>query len=194
MTLELVIMRYGLVALFVGAAIEGETVAVIGGMLAHQHLIPLSGAMSVAAAGSFAADQLLFLAGRRFRDHPRVRRIASRPGFTKAMAAFERHPIGFAFLFRFVYGLRTVSPLAIGTSSLPTRTFVVINAVAALVWGIAFTGIGYLFGHGIERLFGKFHSVEHILIVVLATALMLFAISRIVRWLRRRPTDHIPAV
>lgn len=187
MTLEAIIARYGLLALFVGAGVEGETVVVTGGLLAHQKLLPLAGAMAAAAAGSFVADQIFFAVGRRFRDHPRVRAIAAKPAFAKALATFERYPVGFVLAFRFLYGLRTVSPLAIGTTSIAARKFIMLNAVAAIVWGILFTGIGYISGHGIERLFGKIHSAEHVLIGAAGVVLALIMLAQIARWLRGRP-------
>ncbi len=43
---------------------------------------------------------------------------------------------GFILAFRFIYGMRTVSPVIIGLSSVSARRFVVLNAVAAIVWGV----------------------------------------------------------
>ena len=156
MSMEALLQHYGLAALFVGAAIEGETVVVGGGLLAHKGYVPLAGAMAAASAGSFVADQLFFLAGRRFRDHRWVRRVTEKPAFARALAALERYPIGFIFAFRFIYGLRTVSPVAIGTSRVDARTYLIVNVVAAIVWGVAFTAIGYAFGHQVEHLLHRF--------------------------------------
>ncbi|AGH48212.1 hypothetical protein G432_02420 [Sphingomonas sp. MM-1] len=183
MTVEALIARYGLLAIFIGAGVEGETVVVTGGLLAHQGLLPLPGAMIAAALGSCLADQLFFAAGRRFRDRPRVRRLIARPAFARAFAMFERHPLAFVFGFRFLYGLRTVSPIAIGTSRLPARTFLLMNAIAAAIWGVVFTGIGYAFGQGIERLFGRLRTAEHVIAAVAGVAIILLAATWIARGL-----------
>lgn len=155
MTAEALLARYGLVAVFVGAGLEGETATVAGGLLAHEGYWPLWAAMLAAAAGSFVADQGFFLIGRRFQDHRRVKRLRDRPGFARALAAFERRPIGFIFVFRFLYGLRTISPIAIGTTHVSARTFMAVNAASAAVWGALFTGIGYVFGREFEKLMGN---------------------------------------
>lgn len=165
MTIETLIARYGLVALFVAAGMEGEASVVTGGVLAHKQLLPLYGAALAASAGSFTADQLLFRIGRRHRDRPWVRRLAARPGFARALAAFERHPAGFILGFRFLVGLRTISPLAIGTSQFPAPRFVALNALAAALWGPLFTGIGYLFGAAITHLSDRLRPLEHGLLV-----------------------------
>ncbi|MGR6329568.1 DedA family protein [Sphingomonas sp. XXL09] len=155
MSIEQLIAHYGLAALFVGAAVEGETVVVAGGLAAHQGLLPLAGAMVATGLGSFAADQAWFAFGRRFRNHRWVKQAQAKPAFAKAMDWLERWPVGFIFAFRFIYGFRTVSPIAIGTTKVPAKTFVIVNAISAAVWAVIFTGIGYLFGNAFEKMIGK---------------------------------------
>jgi membrane protein DedA with SNARE-associated domain len=181
MTIETAIARYGLLAVFVGAAVEGETAVVTGGFLAHQHLLPLGGVMIAATAGSLAADQALFFIGRRYREHPRVRAITSRPQFAKAWTMLERYPRRFIFIFRFLYGLRTISPIALGTSSVPALIFLLLNLLAAIVWSIGATAIGYIFGHGIELIFGRLRHVEHVAAAVGA----IIAIALLTAWFVR---------
>ncbi len=191
MSIETLIVRYGVAAIFVGAGVEGETSVVAGGVLAHRHLIPLWAAMAAASTGSFVADQLFFAAGRYFRDNPRVRKVESKPAFAKAIAIFEHHPTLFVIGFRFLYGLRTVSPMAIGTSHVRTRTFLLLNALSAAVWGVLFTGIGYAFGGGIERLVGGSVSAGRILPIATVIIVLLLTIAQTVRWLHHRYGDHV---
>ena len=70
MTLELLIAKYGLLAVFLGAGIEGETMVILGGVFAHRHLMTYWEAAAAATAGSFIADQLFFFAGRHARRWP----------------------------------------------------------------------------------------------------------------------------
>jgi membrane protein DedA with SNARE-associated domain len=190
MTIETAIARYGLLAVFVGAAVEGETAVITGGFLAHQHLLPLGGVMVAATAGSLVADQALFFIGRHYRERPRVRAIASRPAFAKACSMLERYPRRFIFLFRFLYGLRTISPIAIGTSSVPAHIFMLLNLLAAIVWSIAATAIGYVFGNGIELIFGRLRHIEHVAVAIGA----LIAIALVTTWfVRRRMGNSIAA-
>lgn len=155
MSIETLIAQYGLAAIFLGAGIEGETAVVTGGLLAHQDLLPLWGSAAAAVAGSFAADQLFFLAGRRYRDTARVRRIAAKPAFAKALDTLERHPTIFILGFRFLYGLRTISPIAIGTAGIRPRLYAAVNAVSAVLWAITFTTIGFVFGDTFEAAVGR---------------------------------------
>ena len=181
MTLEIIIARYGLTAVFLGAGLEGEAAVISAGFLAHQGLLPLSGVILVAVAGSFAADQIYFMLGRRFCDHRRVRRLLAAPTASKALAIFAKHPTGFILGFRFLYGIRIISPVAIGTSQISSARFVVLNLAAASVWGTLFSSLGYFFGKSLPGALGEFRSVEHVVITIVAAFLLVFLGMRIVR-------------
>ncbi|WP_237392276.1 DedA family protein [Aurantiacibacter rhizosphaerae] len=126
-------------------------------MFVHRGLFAFLPAVLAASLGSFLADQVFFALGRGFRDTAYVQKIRAKPAFKRALAVFDRHPTGFVFAFRFLYGLRTISPVAIGTTDLRASRFVLINAAAALVWGATFVTLGYFFGQAIEALFGRLH-------------------------------------
>ncbi len=155
MSVEGLIAQYGLLAVFLGAGIEGETAVIAGGVLAHQGLVSPIGAGVAAAAGSFAADQGFFQIGRHFREHRLVRGLRERPTYARAIRLFERYPRGFIVAYRFLYGLRTVSPIAIGTSAIAWKQFMLVNLAAAAVWATLFTIIGYWFGDVLGELFGR---------------------------------------
>ncbi|MFS8115732.1 DedA family protein [Rhizobium jaguaris] len=173
MTIELLIARYGLLAIFLGAAFEGETMVILGGVFSHRHLMTFWSAAATACAGSFLADQTLFFTGRHARHYQRIQKIIEKPAFARVTHLLERYPTGFIFAFRFIYGVRTISPVAIGMSDVSAIKFVVINAAAALIWGSFFTGIGYLFGQSIEQTFGHLPLHHHVLIAAGIIAVLL---------------------
>jgi len=48
--------------------------------------------------------------------------------------------------FRFLYGLRAVTPFAIGLSGVSGIRFFVCNMIGGAVWSVAVAFVGYLFG------------------------------------------------
>lgn len=165
-TIESLVHDYGLLAIFLGAGFEGEAAVVAGGVLAHTGLVGLPGAMAAASLGSCLADQLFFIIGRYYRDSRVARWAHGKPVFARALAWVEHYPIGFIFAFRFIYGFRTISPFAIGTTRVAGRLFVVVNIVAAIVWGCAFTAIGYFFGREFEALLARWQPSGRTLVMI----------------------------
>ncbi|KPH05761.1 DedA family protein (plasmid) [Rhizobium acidisoli] len=170
MSIELLIENYGLLAIFLGAAFEGETAAFLGGVIAHRELLPYWSASLAATAGSFAGDQFWFFAGRYAARWSLVRRLMEKPALARVTQLLEKYPTGFILAFRFLVGLRTISPIVIGTTRISTGKFVILNAIAALIWGQLFTALGYLFGHGIEQILGHLSLHRHLLIAFGAAA------------------------
>lgn len=174
--LEAFFAEYGLLAIFLGAGIEGETAVIIGGAIAHRGLVSPFTAVVAAGMGSFIADQLLFWLGRRYRAHQRVIRLGANVRFRRALNLIERYPKGFIFGFRFIYGIRIASPLALGTSSIRAHTFLVLNFCSAFLWATCFITVGYVFGATLQALLGAFHRFEFAIVGVVFIALIVWVI------------------
>lgn len=139
-------------AIALGAGFEGETAAIAGGVMAHRELFPIWAAWAACAFGAFCADEIFFQIGRRFRARPFVVHVRQKPAFAKAVTFIERYPNAFIFVFRFLYGLRTVSPVALGLTNISFRRFATLNALACVIWSAIYTAIGFWFGPTVDRI------------------------------------------
>jgi membrane protein DedA with SNARE-associated domain len=96
--------------------------------------------IALASLGSFTGDQIYFLIGRRYGK----RLMARFPRFTPAIRRVDALVVRYAgvavIAVRFLYGLRTVGPMAIGASCMPWRKFVLFNAAGAIAWGSMLIG------------------------------------------------------
>lgn len=182
--MEHFLTQYGPIGVFLGAAFEGQTAVVVGGLLARQRLLPLWLVLACAAAGSGIIDHLLFVAGRRFRSHRLVVRATSQPAFARALRFIERFPVSYILVFRFIFGLRLASPIAVGVSGVPTWRFALLNIAGAVIWAAAFTAAGYVFGETVHTVFGR-HAGRWTLIAAGGLVAVVLVIA-LVRYLRRR--------
>ncbi len=169
MTLESFIDSYGYWAVLLGTLLEGETILVLGGFAAHRGYLALPGVILAAFIGSLSCDQLFFFLGRKHSQAVLARRPAWKARADKANRLLERFRTPFILIFRFLYGLRTVSPFVIGMSSVPARRFILLNAVGALVWAVVVGTAGYLFGSALEVVIGdvKRYEVEALLAIAI---------------------------
>jgi len=191
--LEHLLSQYGPAVLplviFLGAFSEGHTLVIAGGLFAHQGVLSLGAAFFYAFAGSFAADQGLFHLGRSFRDRAFVQKAAASKAGQKAFGFIEKNPNAYILVFRFIYGLRLASPVALGITAVPAVRFTILNLIGAAIWAGVFTGIGYFFGETIQRAFGHSKTLEHWLIggsIVVVTALVIWHVGQWL-WKRRFP-------
>ena len=150
MSLESLIDTYGYVAILVGTFFEGETILVLGGFAAHRGYLDLPGVILAAFVGTLLGDQLFFVLGRRHSEKILAKRPSWKRRVEKAQDRVRRFRIPFLIGFRFLYGLRSVTPFVVGMSDVPAPLFVFLNALGAMVWAIAVGIGGYLFGNVLE--------------------------------------------
>jgi membrane protein DedA with SNARE-associated domain len=182
MSLETLVNTYGYLALLLGTFLEGETVLVLGGVAAQRGFLHLPWVILAAFAGTFCGDQLFFFLGRRHSGFILNRRPAWRSRIEQARNLIDRYQTPVIIGFRFLYGLRSVIPFAIGLSSVPFRRFFFLNLAGALVWAATVGTGGYLFGHGLELILGDLERYEHEVMGAVALAgFLVWAFFRIKR-------------
>jgi len=159
-TFEALIEHYGYFAIFAGTLLEGETVLILGGFAAHRGYLSLPWVMAAALAGSLVGDQLYYYLGRRYGNALPARFERLRPRLDKVRGLLQRHPVPLILGLRFLYGLRTVGPLAIGMSGIPPWLFLALDTLGALLWSVAVAGAGYLFGQTLEWLLADLRHYE----------------------------------
>lgn len=187
MTLQGLIEHYGYAAILIGTFLEGETILVLAGLAAHQGYLILTGVILAAFLGSLAGDQLFFYLGRNHSQAVLSRRPAWKRKIERVNTLLTRYQTPLILSFRFLYGLRTVTPFVIGMSPVSAKKFIVLNAAGALVWAAAIASGGYLFGRAAQVFIGKF---KHYEVLVFASIALLGVFIWIVHFIYRR--RHTP--
>ena len=179
--IETLVREYGIPAVMIGAGVEGEGVVFLGGVLAHRGLLVVWQVALAAAIGSFCADQIIFFLGRHAGHLRFVQRLDASKAMGRARGLLERYPVGFVLAFRFVYGMRIISPLLISRTRISSLRFLVLNGIAALSWAVVITAVGYLFGNAVETAFGHLRLHLHLIVALAALLLALVAVSLFIK-------------
>ena len=168
MTLETFVMNYGYPALLVGALMEGETIVIIAGFLAHSGQLYLPWVMLTAFVGAFSADQFFFQVGKR----KGKAYLENRPTWEPRVDKIRRFLVGYQVIailaYRFVYGMRTITPIVIGASGFSTLRFVLLNFCSTLLWSLVVSTAGYYFGHLFQTLLQDVQHYEIIIMLAIA--------------------------
>ena len=188
--MEEFLRQYGPIGVFLGAAFEGQTAVVVGGLLARQHILSFPVVLASATAGSGLIDHMLFVAGRRFRDHRWVQRFTGQAAVARALQLIERFPNSYTLIFRFIFGLRLASPVAIGVSQVPTWQFTVLNIMGALIWASVSALAGFLFGEALHDVIGHGHHAGRWTLFAAGAIVVVVLGYWIVRYLLQRRRAH----
>jgi membrane protein DedA with SNARE-associated domain len=169
-TIEDLITRYGYWIVLLGTFFEGETVLLMAGFAAHRGYLRLEWVIAAAFAGSLAGDQVIFHLGRRWGVPFLERRPRWKARAERVHALMERWRDAYIVVFRFLYGLRTVSPFVLGTSRVSSPRFLALNAVGAALWATVLALAGYLLGGAMEVLLVNVRQIEIYVLVAIALA------------------------
>jgi len=145
---------YGYLAIFIGCLLEGETILILGGMAAHQHVLKILPVIGYASVAGMLGDQLLFWAGRYFGERLLPRLHKQQAAIDRVSQLINQYPTVSIFSVRFLYGMRLVGPVVIGASKVSPLKFSVINLLGAVVWATLFVNAGYWAGEFLQRVFG----------------------------------------
>ena len=173
---------YGYWTILVWTFLEGETVVIIAGILAQQGYMDPKLIAICAFCGSCTSDQLMFLLGKykgravlsRF---PKLARNAERAEYM-----IRKYETPLILGFRFVYGVRNVTPIMLGVNRVSHLKFLMLNIIGAAVWAVCFTWGGFLFGKLFERFI---YEASHMALYVLAAAAAIAGLIWRVRQRRR---------
>ncbi len=150
MELEELVRNYGYIIIAVGTFLEGETILIVAGFLAHSGYLQLPFVIIAGFAGTFFGDQLYFyvgrIKGRKFIDKKLVWKVKAERVFRLLKKYQNRLILGF----RFIYGMRTVTPFVLGASGISPVKYSVLNFFGGLAWAVAIGVLGFYFGHAIE--------------------------------------------
>ena len=152
--------QYGYAAIVLGTFLEGETIVILAGFLAHQGYLHPSLVALAAFTGSVSSDLLMFLLARY--QGPRLLRRFPRlaAGVDSLAKRVHGHRVPLILSFRFLYGLRNVTPVFLGVSGTPPALFVPLNMTGAACWAAVFTAVGYYFGAGLNAALGHLRHYE----------------------------------
>jgi membrane protein DedA with SNARE-associated domain len=160
MNWELIIGSYGYIALWVGTFLEGETILILAGFAAHLGYLHLPWVILVAFLGTLSGDQLFFYLGRRQSRFVLDKHPAWQRRLDRVERLFERYQTLLILGFRFLYGLRSVTPFVLGRSGVAPGYFFLLNTVGAMVWSLVVGIGGYLFGNILKIIMGDIKRYE----------------------------------
>src|SRR5260221_9619498 len=155
MSAELLLHKFGYLAVFIGTFLEGETILVMAGFFAQRGYLRLPFVALAACLGAYVGHVFWFWLGRtqgvRLLDRfPKMKRH-----FGRGIRLFERYGAPAIFITQWLYGLRITCAVIIGTSKISTAKFLLYEALTCIVSPIIICTARFYFCRAVERVLGR---------------------------------------
>ncbi len=186
------VQHWGYLIVFLGVGIEslglpvpGETVLIIGAVLAGQGHLDAPGVAAAGVLGATLGDNTGYYIGRRWGRRllatRALRRVYDPRRLAVAERFFARHGWTAVFIGRFIAILRIFAGPLAGLHHMPWRSFLVANAGGAVLWVAAVVTAGLLVGGNLDRLVGLISRAGYIGLAAAVAAAIGFLVWHRVR-------------
>ena len=160
---------WGYVILFFWGILEGELGLIFAGLATHDGKMNLFIAIFVAGLGGFVGDQIYFYIGRFNRKKIQEEFTSQRRKFALAHLLLKKYGWSIIFIQRYMYGMRTIIPMSIGTTRYSALKFAIINLFSAWVWAAITIILTWVFGEEIFIVLDWFKNHPYLLIPLAIT-------------------------
>jgi len=181
---ELLLLKYGYLLVFVGVIVEGEAILIAAAFLANRGYFNVVTLALVALAANTLSAQFYYTAarvrGRRWFEE----RFPEQSVYRKVIDWVGKWDNLLLLVSRFVFGFRIVIPAACGALGMSASRFTFINIVAGILWVIPTALAGYYFG---EKVAALMHGAQHYAttaVVTIFIAIVVFLAWRHIRGFR----------
>ena len=177
------LIAYGYIILFFYSLGGGFFALAAAGVLSSMGKMDLATSMGVAFVANFIGDMGLLLFTR-FNKHTMMEYLKKhRRKLAYSHLLMKKYGAWVIFLQKYIYGVKTLVPIAIGLTRYDTVKFGILNLLASALWALVVGGVSYLGGKTVLSLLESAQQNPWVmpLIGVLIISALAFVISRAVR-------------
>jgi membrane protein DedA with SNARE-associated domain len=137
---------YGYIGLFIYSLGGGFIGLIAASVLSFMGKMDLTTSISIAFLGNALGDIMLFQLTRYQKSMMMEGLRKHRRKLALSHILMKKHGDWVIFIQKFIYGLKTVVPIAIALTKYDFKKFALLNVFAAAVWALAFGLSSYYFG------------------------------------------------
>ena len=138
------LQEWGYWVVFIGSIFEGELILLSSSAAAALGYLDIYKIFIIAFCTTVLVDQTLFFIGYKLGIDWIIKKFPKlEPAKNKAFKFLNKMDIFFIFMFRFIYGIRTISPLIIGSAHIKPIRFIICNFFSGFLWAALGCFMGY---------------------------------------------------
>jgi membrane protein DedA with SNARE-associated domain len=169
--MEDLIRDWGYIILFIYSFGGGFVALVVAGILSYSGELNIIITLLVAGIANFIGDQFLFTVARKNKNQAKQMMQKHKRKIAMSHLLMRKYGSLVIFLQKYIYGIKTLIPLAMGLTKYDYKKFIFFNILATAVWALAI-GLGsYMMGDIVYTYIEKFKSygIAFLAIILFAT-------------------------
>jgi membrane protein DedA with SNARE-associated domain len=176
--MEQLIQDWGYIILFLYSFGGGFLALAVASVLAYAGDLNIYITLIVAATSNFLGDQFLFYMARTNKHFAKEILSKHRRKVAWAHLIMKKRGDAAVFLQKYIYGVKTMIPLAMGLTKYSFSKFTVLNFFATIVWAVVIGYLSYSLGQVVIDAADEYKNYG-ILIAVVFVALLAYVFKKI---------------
>lgn len=172
--MEQFIQDWGYIALFLYSFGGGFVGLIFAGVLSYAGDLNIYISILVAGVSNFLGDQFLFFLARKNKNYAKDMMKNSGRKIAFVHILMRKYGSFVIFIQKYIYGVKTLVPLAMGLTKYSAVKFSILNALAAALWACVIGYLSFTAGEYILSLSEDFKYVGLVTVVLIILAVVFF--------------------
>jgi membrane protein DedA with SNARE-associated domain len=165
---------YGYLFLFFYSFGGGFVGLGVAGFLSASGKMDITTSILVATTANFLGDLMLFYVTKYQKKDMMEYAKKHRRKLAYAHLYMKKYGNSAIFIQKYIYGIKTLIPIAIALTKYDSKKFVIYNFFASILWGIVVGTLAYYMGEVFVKSLEEFNEYSYILIILLISVLIYF--------------------
>lgn len=167
-------VKYGYILVFIYSLGGGMVALLALGVFASSYNVNPYISIAVAFAGNFIGSTALFYFTRQSRKDLNKYLKKYRRKLALLVILFRKNGFIFTLVCKFIYGLKTLGPIAAEISKLNLYRFSIYNLISCLIWAISVFYTAFFLGETLEKFFEEYKSYTPFVLIAILLIIFLF--------------------
>jgi membrane protein DedA with SNARE-associated domain len=146
--------------LFFGVFLEGELILFSAIIAAHQKLLNIWIVVIIAITATISSDVFYFNAGK-YKAKKWLKKSKFSQKFEIVNKRLLKHRNKMLFFYRFIYGMRILTPFVLGTQDIRFVNFLKYSIIGTIIWCAIIVVLGFAFGEFILNNLKHIEKIEY---------------------------------
>ena len=165
--MEDLIKDWGYIVLFLYSFGGGFVALVVAGILSYSGDLNIFLTLIVAGVANFIGDQFLFTIARNNKNTAKKMMEKHRRKIAMAHLLMRKYGSWVIFLQKYIYGIKTLIPLAMGITKYDYKKFIFFNFFATIVWTLIIGISSYMLGELVYKYIDEFKTYGLVAVVLI---------------------------